>query len=193
VTQDLYFPKTVEQMLAGHEVRMSVGVWFDFESQPMRVWQGRGAFTDPGGNTWNGLGAFGRITGLQGSSMLSVDPITMTLSGLDATMANVARQQADELRGRRCGVYLISFDDNWALLDNPYLLELYLMDKATLSVDGETRTLVITLSAEPLFFSKHIPPVAMITDADQQRKYPGDTIFKRVPLLNGRQTIYWQW
>jgi len=193
VTQDLYFPKTVEQMLAGHEVRMSVGVWFDFQSQPMRVWQGRGAFTDPGGNTWNGLGAFGQITGLQGSSMLSVDPITMALSGLDATMANVARQQADELRGRRCGVYLISFDENWGLVDNPYLLELYLMDKATLSVDGETRTLVITLSAEPLFFSKHIPPVAMITDADQQRKYPGDTIFKRVPLLNGRQTIYWQW
>ncbi|MGJ0505604.1 MAG: hypothetical protein ACR652_00430 [Methylocystis sp.] len=189
----LYFPQAVEEMLAGREVRASVGVWFDFLSEEIRVWQGRGAFTDATGNIWNGLGEFGQISGLQGSSMLSIDPVTMTLSGLDPTMMQLVRSQAEEISGRRCGVFFLAFDENWRPIDSPFLAELYLMDKATLSVDGESRTLVISLSAEPLFFSKHIPPVAMVTDADQQRKYPGDTIFKRVPLLNGRQTVYWQW
>lgn len=189
----LYFPETVEAMLAGHEVRAAVGVWFDFASQEMRLWQGRGSFTDPQGNTWNGLGEFGQVSGLQGSSMLSIEPVTMTLTGLDPALMALVRDQADEITGRRCGIYFLTFDDDFRLLDNPFLAELYLMDKATLSVDGESRTMVVTLNAEPLFFSKHIPPVAMMSDADQQRKYPGDTIFQRVPLLNGRQTIYWTW
>lgn len=189
----LYFPETVEAMLAGHEVRMSVGVWFDFASQEMRLWQGRGSFRDGAGNVWQGLGEFGQVSGLQGSSMLSVDPVTMTLSGLDPSMMSHVREQASEITGRRCGVYFIMFDQDFSLLDDPFLAELYLMDKATLSVDGESRTMIVSLNAEPLFFSKHIPPVAMMSDADQQRKYPGDTIFQRVSLLNGKQTIYWTW
>lgn len=189
----LYFSGTVAEMLAGREVRMAIGVWLNFASQQMRVWAGRGAFTDGSGNTWNGLGEFAQISGLQGSSMLSVDPVTMTLSGIDSTLIGLARNQATEITGRQCGVYYLMFDANWQLLDTPYLAELYLMNKASLAVDGDSRTMVISLSAEPLFYSKHVPPVAFMTDADQQRKYPGDTIFQRVPLLNGRQTVYWIW
>lgn len=189
----LYFPETVEEMLTGREVRASVGVWFDFASQPMWLWQGRGSFTDPDGHVWQGLGEFGQVSGLQGSSMLSVDPVTMTLTGLDPSLMALVRDQADEIAGRRCGIYFLTFDEDFRLLDKPFLAELYLMDKATLSVDGESRMMLVTLSAEPLFFSKHMPPVAMMSDADQQRKYPGDTIFQRVPLLNGKQTIYWTW
>ena len=189
----LYFPETVEAMLEGREVRMATGVWFDFLTQEMRVWQGRGSVRDGDGNVWSGLGEFGQVSGLQGSSMLSVDPVTLTLSGLDASMIRVVRDQANEITGRTCGIYFLMFDENFVLLDSPFLAELYLMDKATLAVDGESQTMIVTLSAEPLFFSKHLPPVSMMTDADQQRKYPGDTIFQRVSLLNGKQTIYWTW
>ena len=189
----LYFSGTVAAMMAGREVRASIGVKFNFASSTMRVWQGRGAFVDNSSNTWQGLGEFGTISGLQGSSMLSVDPVTMTLSGVDPTLMATVRNQASEIVGRTCGVYFLMFDANWDLLDAPYLAELYLMDKASFSVDGESQTMIVNLSAEPLFFSKHVPPVSMMTDADQQRKYPGDTIFQRVPLLNGKQTIYWTW
>jgi hypothetical protein len=181
-------------MLDGHEVRMSIGVRFEFASQDMRVWQGgRGSFTDGDGNVWYGLGKFGQVSGIQGSSMLSVNPISMTLSGVDPSLMSIVRTQSDEIAGRRCGVYFLMFDENFNLLDRPFLSELYLMDRATFSVDGEARTMVVTMDAEPLFFSKHVPPVSMMTDADQQRKYPGDTCMQRVPLLNGRQNIYWWW
>jgi hypothetical protein len=189
----LYFSGAVAAMLAGREVRVSTGVWFDFASQAMRVWQGRGAFTDNAGNVWQGLGEFGEISGLQGSSMLSIDPVSMTLSGLDASLMGLVRNQANEIAGRRCGVYFLMFDQNFQPLDAPYLTEPYLMDKATFRVDGESRTMTVNLSAEPLFYSKHVPPVSLMTDADQQSKYPGDTIFQRVTLLNGRQTTFWKW
>jgi hypothetical protein len=189
----LYFTEAVEEMLAGRQVQMATGVWFDFATQEMRLWQGRGTFTAADGNVWQGLGEFGQVDGLQGSSMLSIDPVTMTLSGVDTSLVSVVRQQESEITGRRCGVYFLMFDQDFKPLDAPYLAELYLMDKATFSVDGESRTMTISLTAEPLFFSKHIPPVAMMSDADQQRKYPGDTIFQRVPLLNGKQTVYWVW
>jgi hypothetical protein len=189
----LYFPETVEEMLAGREVRAAVGVWFDFATQEMRVWQGRGSIRDGDGNTWSGLGEFGQVSGLQGSSMLSVDPVSLSLSGLNASFIRVTRDQAAEIEGRRCGVYFLMFNEDFVLLDSPFLAELYLMDKATLSVDGETRSMTINLSAEPLFFSKHLPPVSMMTDADQQRKYPGDTILQRVTLLAGKQSVYLKW
>jgi len=189
----LYFSTTVAAMLAGHEVRASIGVQFNFASSTMRVWQGRGSFTDNSNNSWQGLAEFATISGLQGSSMLSVDPVTMTLSGIDTTLMEVVRNQASEITGQTCGVYFLTFGESWELLDDPYLIELYLMDRATFSVDGESRTMTVNLSAEPLFYSKHIPPVAYMTDADQQRKYPGDTIFERVPLLMGKQTVYWNW
>jgi hypothetical protein len=178
-------------MLSGHQVQSSIGVWFDFASGAERVWLGQGTITTNDGNSWLGMGNLASISGLQTSSMLSVDPVEMTLSGLDSQLMTSVRNQATDIRGRRCGVYLLMADSNWKPLDNPYLIELYLMDKASFTVDGETRTMSVTLVSEPLFSQKHIPATAFITDQDQQYKYSGDKIFERVPLMAGKQTVVW--
>lgn len=187
----VYFSETVTEMLAGRNINTALGVWFDFASGVERVWLGRGTFTARDGTEWSGMGELGSIDGLAPAAGLSTDPITLTLSGLDETFINMTRQQASEIRGRRCGVYILMFDENFAPLDNPYLVELYLMDKASFTVDGETRQMSITVTAEPLFSTKHVPRFALMSDQDQQTKYPGDKIFERVALLSGRQTVVW--
>lgn len=191
MTQDIYFTETVQEMVSGRNVNVALGVWFDFTSGEDRYWLGRGTVTTKDGSEWIGLGSLASLDGLHGSPAMATDPITLTLSGLDTTLLNLTRSQASEIRNRRCGVYILSFDENYQPLDAPFLVELYLMDKATFSVDGENRTMSISVLAEPLFSTKNVPRFALMTDQDQQSKYPGDKIFERVQLLAGRQTVVW--
>lgn len=186
----VYFSSTVQTMLAGHEVRAAIGIRLDFTSGTVRAWVGQGTVTH-GGLDWLGLGQFASIDGLQMSPMLSTDPVTMTLSGLDTTLMNEVRNQATEIRNRTCGVYLLMFGSDWKPLDTPYLIEQYIMDKATYTVDGETSTMSVSLVAEPLFASKYVPATSYITNQDQQAKYAGDKIFERMTLMSGRQTVIW--
>lgn len=186
----IYFSQSVQTMLEGKEVRTSMGVRFDFASTTTRIWLGQGSITH-GGLEWLGMGRLASIEGMQMSPMLSTDPINMTLSGVDAMLMNEVRNQATEIRGRTCGLYLLMFDSNWQPLDDPYLIEQYLMDKASYTVDGETSTMSISLIAEPLFASKYIPQSSFVTDQDQKSQYPGDRIFERVALMAGRQTVIW--
>lgn len=189
--QEIYFSETVQQMVSGRNVNVALGVWFDFTSGIERVWLGRGTFTAKDGTEWSGLGELASIDGIAATAGLSTEPITMTLSGLDATLLDLTRSQASEIRGRRCGIYILTFDENFQPLDTPYLVELYLMDKASFTVDGDSRSVSITVTAEPLFSTKHVPRFALMTDQDQQTKYPGDKVFERVALLAGRQTLVW--
>lgn len=191
MTQEIYFSETVQEMVSGRNVHVTLGVKFEFASETVRCWLGRGTFTAADNTEWIGLGEVASIDGVQASAIVSIDPVTITLSGLDASLMEMTREQATEIRGRRCGVYILCFDENWQALDEPYLVELYLMEKATFSVDGESRTMSITVTAEPLFYTKHIPLTSFVTDQDQQRKYPGDKVFERVALLAGRQTVFW--
>ncbi len=191
MTQEVFFSETVQEMVSGRNVHVAIGVRFEFASETIQCWMGRGTFTANDNTEWLGLGELASIDGVQTSAIVSIEPVTITLSGLDPVLMELTRQQATEIRGKRCGVYILCFDDNWKPLDDPYLVELYLMDKATFSVDGESRTMSITVTAEPLFYTKHVPLTSYMTDQDQQRKYPGDKVFERVALLAGRQTVIW--
>lgn len=190
-TSELFFSETVQEMLEGRNVFTAMGVWFDFTSGEDRIWLGRGTFTARDGTVWSGLGELASIDGIQSSAGLSTEPITMTLSGVDTEILDLTRAQASEIRGRRCGVYILMFNETGQPIDEPYLIDLYLMDKASFTVSGETREMSITVTAEPLFSTKHVPKFSLMTDQDQQTRYPGDRIFERVALMAGRQTVVW--
>lgn len=191
MTQEVFFSQTVQEMVSGRNVHVALGVKFEFASETIRCWTGRGTFTAADNTEWLGLGEVASIDGVQASAIVSIEPVTITLSGLDPELMALTRAQASEIRGKRCGVYILCFDENWQPLDDPYLVELYLMERAQLAVDGEARTMSITVTAEPLFYTKNVPLTSYMTDQDQQRKYPGDKVFERVALLAGRQTVLW--
>lgn len=190
-SSELFFSETVQELLDGRNVQTAMGVWFDFTSGEDRIWLGRGTFTARDGTVWSGLGELASIDGIQSSAGLSTEPITMTLSGVDTEILDLTRAQASEIRGRRCGVYILMFNETGQPIDEPYLIDLYLMDKASFTVSGETREMSITVTAEPLFSTKHVPKFSLMSDQDQQTRYPGDRIFERVALMSGRQTVVW--
>jgi hypothetical protein len=189
--QPVVFSAAAQAMLSGHVVRAAFGAWFDFTSGPERVWLGEGTYIATDGTVWSGLGGFASIDGEDLSWGLSTDSVTLKLSGLDPSFVSETRAQAKEIRGRKCGIYQLLRDSNEQSLDAPYLVQLYFMDNATFSVDGGTDQLIISMTIEPLFTTKHLPAFALVTDQDQQRKFPGDKIFERIALLSGRQTTIW--
>lgn len=200
MTQSIVFSRTAQAMVSGHIVRMALGVRFDFADGVMRVWTGQGQHIAGDGTSWIGLGGLASIDGLEASANMQTEAITLTLSGLQLaanmepdgkSFLDLARDEVNQIRGRTCAVYALMRDGSEQAMDTPYLIGLYLMDSASLVVDSETRTISIPLKCEPLFATKHIPPIALVTDQDQQNAYPGDKVFERVALLTGRQTVIW--
>lgn len=182
----LVFTEAAQAALSGQVVNMSVAVKLELTDETLFLWRGAGSLTTNDGVTWEGLGKFGDISGLDFSPDAATDPITLTLSGLDATLAEYARTQQDTLRGRVVSVYVLMFDSQWQPLDMPYLCQLAVIDLARLKYSNDS--FVLELVAEPLFASKHLPSLNLVTDADQQSRYPGDKIFERVAYTH---TIFW--
>jgi hypothetical protein len=200
-SQPILFSQAAQAMLAGEVVRLALGVRLDFADGTMRVWCGQGQHVAGDGTIWQGLGSLASIEGLEASSNMQTESITMTLSGLDISqnapngmgpsLLKLARQETAMIRGRTCAVYALLRGANEQPLDTPYIVGVYLMDSAPLVVDAEARSMSIPLTAEPLFATKHLPPIALVTNEDQQAAFPGDRIFERIALLTGRQTVIW--
>lgn len=186
MSDPLIFTAAAEMLLTGQVVNMAVAVKLDLLDETLRLWRGHGAIETNDGQSWEGLGKFGDISGMDFSPDAATEPLTMTLSGLDAEIANAARHQQTHMRGRTVSIYVLLFDVAFQPLDMPYLCQMAIIDRGVLRSSGDSFTLELT--AEPLFASKHIPALNLVTDADQQARYPGDKVFERVSYTH---TIYW--
>lgn len=186
MSEPLIFSTAAQMLLAKQFVQMAVAVQLDLLNETLRLWRGQGGVTTNDGREWEGLGALGNISGLHFGYEAATNPITMTLSGLDNELAQVARDQESQMRGRTVSVYALLFDEDWRPIDMPYLCQMAIIDRASLKYSDDSY--VLELTAEPLFASKHLPALNLVTDADQQSRYPGDKIFERVGFTH---TIFW--
>jgi hypothetical protein len=182
------FSDAVQAMLSEHVVLARFGVQLDLASETVYLCQGD-SFRDNVGRMWRGLGLFGELAGLQIGAEAATSPIQLTLAGLvedDKTLqspyAALGRAAADasaEIIGRTASVYVMFFDETLGQpVDLPYLLQSYQLGAATLEI-GEGQ-IALTVRGDPLFGGKHIAPLNLVCDEDQQQKYPGDRIFERV-------------
>jgi hypothetical protein len=182
------FSQTAQAVLAGHLVRARLGVKLGLAAGPLYLCMGD-SFKDSSGQRWEGLGVLGELSGLQCGAEAVTSPLTMTLSGvisddttrkeLFSTLKDAALSSTAELAGRTVSVYLLLFDATMGQpVDAPYVLQIYQIGNASLRYDGAAVT--YTLSADPLFGGKHIPPLNLLSDADQQAKYPGDAALERM-------------
>jgi hypothetical protein len=182
------FSDAVQAMLAEHVVLARFGVQLDLASETVYLCQGD-SFRDNVGRLWRGLGLFGELAGLQIGAEAATSPIQLTLAGLvedDKTLqspyAALGRAAADasaEIIGRTASVYVMFFDETLGQsVDLPYLLQSYQLGAASLEIgDGQ---IALTVQGDPLFGGKHIAPLNLVCDEDQQQKYPGDRVFERV-------------
>jgi hypothetical protein len=185
-----FFSTAAQEMLAGQIIRAAYGVEMELESETIRVCNGD-TVTDNVGQKWRGLGVLGSISGIQCGAEAVTAPLQMSISGklkdhksqkaanFYATLARAVADSNSELLGRTVRVFWLLFNAKTAkAVDLPYLLQTYQMGSASFSFSGAA--IVLTIPADPLFGGKHIPPLNLVSDADQQAKYPGDRIFERI-------------
>lgn len=182
------FTEAAQLLLSGRLVNMALGVKMELRDETVYYRRGGGTVVTNDGIEWFGLGILGDIQGLDFSPNLSTDPLSLRLSGLelDDRLPGLARQQHAEMRGRLISVYALLFNEYWQPVDMPYLCQMATIDNARLMFEASSTILEVT--AEPLFSSKHLPPLGLVTDADQRSRYPGDRIFDRSSYPHA---VYW--
>lgn len=182
------FSATVQALLSEHVVRAVFGVKLELASETVYLVQGD-SFVDNVGRRWEGLGLLGALSGLQIGAEAATAPLQLILSGVVgdkkerltayATIRRAAAIGNAEIVGGTATVYAFFFDRTLGVpIDLPYMLQIYQLGNASLQYDAGAITLTVT--ADPLFGGKHVPPLNLVTDADQQAKYPGDRIFERI-------------
>lgn len=184
------FPETIAAKLAGAKVQGAPLVRFEFASETMRLWLGNGELETNDGAKWQAVGQLGAVSGIEQAVNGEAPQATFSLSGVDANIMRLARDEFKaEVLGRRVVVALQFFGiedeadpDNQRPLDLPYAIWAgrCLAPTFTFSPSGE-RSIAIT--AESLFSLRTRPQYAMYTDRDQQRRFPGDRGFEFAPTL----------
>lgn len=192
------FPETIAADLAGSRVDMELLVLFDFVTEPVRVWMnGSGQLRTNDGYLWDGLGRIGSIAGVEQAVNGQAPEVTFTLSGVDAQLVRLARDEFDaECKGRLITVLMQFFGtddpddpDNQRPLDLPYPIA----SARALTPEftyGERDERSIMIRCESLFSLRSRPRAALYTDADQQRRFPGDLGFAFVASLKNK-VITW--
>jgi len=195
------FPDAVRDQAQGLHVVAALFVTFDFLSGPVFVWEGDGPL-DRAGVTWRGLGS--RVDN-DGSPLQSIDgleqavngvapQVTLTLSGVDQTVVAAAREDVanNEIEGRDLTIQIGFFDatqPGLVPLDDLLVLGVWSMQKPNFTATGPTvRT--ITLPCETLFAQRSRSPFGLLTDRDQQRRFPGDLGCQFPPWLVDRDVAW---
>lgn len=176
-----FFNATIEAALAGKIVRAAALVRFDFTSQTKRIWPGFGNLS-AGGQTWQGIGEYGSVEGIEFRSDTAAPPLICKLSGISSDLVAKAVASETEVKGNPMAVYLQFFDDAWAPLDSPVAIAAAIMDQMTFDATGPS-TRNLTLTAEGPFARRGAAAFARYTDRDQQGRFPGDRGCEYVPQL----------
>lgn len=184
------FPETIAHALSGGRVDVAWLVRFDFTSETMRLWNGNGQLETVDGAVWEGIGQLGGVSGIEQAVNGEAPQATFTLSGIDADIMRLARDEFEaQVKGRLVYVLIQFFGvddeddpDNQRPLDAPYSLWCgrILSPTFTLDANGERS---VSIAAESLFSLRSRPNYAMYTDADQRRRFPGDRGFEFVGSL----------
>jgi hypothetical protein len=194
------FPDTIAAALGGEKVLCAPLVRFDFTSETMRLWAGYGELETLDGETWQGIGSLGSMSGIEQAINGEAPVATFTLSGIDADIVRLARDEFEaEVLGRQAQVLVQFFGqddaddpDNQRPLDNPYPVwsGRCLSPSFSFTEDGTRR---IDLACESLFSLRSRPQYSMYTDADQQRRFAGDKGFEFVASLVNKTVTWPDW
>lgn len=179
------FSAAVRAQAQGQHVIAALFITFDFLSQTLRIWEGDGPLTREG-FLWHGLGSrddgsgspLYSIDGLEQAINGSAPQLNLTLSGVDSRLVAAASQDAaaGEIEGRDLTIELGFFDatlPGLVPLDSLMTLGVWTMQKPAFQATGVT-TRTINLPCETLFAQRSRAPFGMLTDRDQQRRFPGD-------------------
>lgn len=180
-----FFTETIRAKLAGRAIGIEPLVLFDFASGARRLWLGYGDLR-AGGETWTGGGGLVSISSLGRTASGQSSSVTFTLAGVpmedgaEGLMADAYRLAAGDkadYAARDVVVYLQFFDVTGDVplypLDSPLAVWAGVMDVLAVNIEGPSVT-SISLTCENENSDRRRPRYGLLTDADQQARYPGD-------------------
>ncbi len=172
--------------LRGDTITAEILAFFDFAIAPQRVHAGFGTLR-AGGYDWQGIGGLGSVGDIE-SPVGGIAPVvTFTLSGVGPEIANDIVNAKTQVKGRDCGVYLQLYDRDLTPLGGLYTLYRGIMDRLIHSAET-VDSWKVQLTAETKFSRRGLPPFGNLTNADQQRRYPGDNgLFDIAEMINRRR------
>jgi hypothetical protein len=159
--------------------QIAIAVDMDFPSGHVRLHDGCGPLTI-GGNAYEGTGKVHLLDKIEESIDVIAKPVSVVLSGVDASMITTAR--AGGYQGRDITFYLCVFSlTSGSLIDTPEVAWEGKMDSITIRLgQGEAS---LRLNCEHRL--RREPRIARYTNQDQQLAYSGDRFFDLVPSIPG--------
>lgn len=180
------FPSAVLTALSSDHVALVTFAKLEFPSGTLYLHNSIGTYTW-GGNDWLGTGDLGEISQLEEGAEISPYKITLSLSGLDATISGAALTEDYYLQP--VTVYLGVLNANDVLIADPTIVWEGAMDQMELSVgaaDGDT--IVLTAESELARFDK--ASNLKYTDAQLQTDSAGSLGFEFMADIEGAK-IRW--
>lgn len=177
-----FFDDVGAAQAAGRSVRMSPVVYMDFATEPVRLWAGSRDLPLEG-ETWKGFGNLVGLPTLQQLTNGEANRITLGVSGVSEEGVRMVVRDRDQVVGRALKIGVVYFDDDGAPMTGIYWVWFGLMDLTPINrVAGDDATRTVAVEAASIFSIRRRPPIANLTDRDQQTLHPGDRYCERAGL-----------
>jgi hypothetical protein len=189
-----FIDATTAARLQESGVRAALLIELQFQSGTARLFNGHGRVAVDG-QTWDGYGEFGSLTGLGQSRGTESSKVTLAMSGVSLDVIQKAKNGVDDVQGRRAFIWKRLFDADWQPVGSRIAIYWGIMQRINIRSEAPQdeamgRTRVAELEIENPFAARSRPAARRFTDADQQSRWPGDKFFRFVPLQDG-QTVKW--
>jgi hypothetical protein len=180
------FPTAVATALAQQNVAIVTFAKLEFPSGTVYLHNSLGSYTW-GGHDWLGVGDLGSISQVEEGLDVSPYAITLTLSGLDATISGAALTEDYYLHG--VTVYLGVLDTDDVLIDTPTQIWAGFMDQMNMTVGADGGDAIqLVAESELSRFNKSLN--LMYTNTAQQERSSGDLFFNFLHRIDGAK-INW--
>jgi hypothetical protein len=168
------FPTAVATALSAGHVVLVTFAKLEFPSGTIYVHNSIGTYTW-GGQDWLGTGDFGEISQIEEGADVSPYKITLTLSGLDATISGAALNE--DYYMHPATVYLGALDADDVLVADPTVVWEGAMDQMDISIGADGGdSIQLTAESELARFAKSSGK--KYTHSQQQNDHSGDVLFE---------------
>ena len=153
-----------------------------FDSGTSYIWTGIGDLSW-NAQTWQGIGNFGTVEGLEETIRDRAAGIRLGLSGIPSAQISWALQE--EYQQRTVRLYFGVLDTSNQIVSNPFIIFRGLMDVLTIEEDGKTASLKMACENRLAPFERAKPQY--YTSERQKFDFPGDRGFDGAPGLQNKE------
>jgi hypothetical protein len=165
--------------LTSSPIRPGFLAMLTFRTMTSYVWSGIGDLVYAG-NTYKGVGSLGKIGAISEATEVRAIGTTVTLSAIDPTLLSECLN--DIQLGAPAKIFFALFDGSRNIIGAPYPLFVGTVDQPVIQIGIDE--MAISLKLENKLANLQRANMRRYTAADQRIRYPNDTGFNWVELLN---------